>query len=168
VQAEAGDGRFVTTGFPPLEAKDFRSLLEWLDELDLRESFPDVHLLERAVARGGIDIAKESGDPEVLAIFAAGGAVLVHIAENVPGFEFFEGAQRRDLQCGVMFSPEEAFENPHFVARGFQVEVRHDELSRQVRYPGAPFTMRASPWAITRRPPLVGEHTGELLDRGQQ
>jgi hypothetical protein len=30
---------------------------------------------------------------------------------------------------------------------------------------GAPFKMSASPWAIARRPPLVGEHTEEILNQ---
>jgi hypothetical protein len=32
-----------------------------------------------------------------------------------------------------------------------------------VRYPGAPFLMAASPWRISRRAPLVGEHDAEIL-----
>ena len=62
-----------------------------------------------------------------------------------------------------MASPEEAFETEHFKARGFQVEVEHEELGRTVRYPGAPFLMPASPWRISRRAPLVGEHTDQIL-----
>ena len=65
--------------------------------------------------------AKDFGDPEVLAILGAGRAALMHIAANIPALDFFEGAQGRDLQCGIIFSPEEAYENRHFRARGFQV-----------------------------------------------
>ncbi len=165
VQVRAGDGRYVTTGFPPHEAEDFRVLLQWLDELDLRESCPEVFFLEIGIERGGIDVVKEWSDPEVLAIFGAVRTALVHIAEHIAAVDFFEGAQRRDFQCGIVFSPDEAFENPHFVARGFPTPVVHEELGREIRYPGAPFKMSASPWAIGRRPPLVGEHNGELLDR---
>jgi len=163
VQVRADDGRYVTTGFPPHEAEDFRVMLEWLDELGLRESCPEVFFLEIGIERGGIDLVKERGDPEVIAIFAAVRTALVHIAEHISAVDFFEGAQRRDLQCGIVFSPDEAFENPHFVARGFQTLVTHLELGREIRYPGAPFKMSASPWSIGRRPPLVGEHTEELL-----
>ena len=90
-------------------------------------------------------------------------AALVHIAEHIPAVAFFEGAQRRDLQVGVILSPEEAYDNEHFLARGFPVTVRHDELDRDIRYPGAPFVMSVSPWAIQRRPPRVGEHSAEVL-----
>ena len=163
VQVRAADGRYVTTGFPPQEAKDFQVMLDWLDKLGLRETCPEVFFLEIGIERGGINVVRDFDDPEVMAIFAAVRTALVHIATHIPAVDFFEGAQERDLQCGIIFSPEEAFENPHFVARGFQAVVEHPELDRTVRYPGAPFRMSASPWAIRRRPPLVGEHTVELL-----
>ncbi len=166
VQVRAADGRYVTTGFLPQDAKDFQALLDWLDELHLRATCPEVVFLQIGVERGGIDVVKERDDPEVIAIFGAARAALVHIAENVAALTFFEGAQHRDLQCGIIFSPDEAYENSHFSARGFQSTIRHDELGRDVRYPGAPFKMSASPWAIRRRPPLVGEHTGEALALG--
>jgi crotonobetainyl-CoA:carnitine CoA-transferase CaiB-like acyl-CoA transferase len=163
VQVRGADGRYVTTGFPPQEAKDFKVLLDWLDELNLRDTCPEAIFLEIGIERGGIDVAKDFGDPEVMAIFGAVRTALVHIAQHVPALTFFEGAQDRDLQVGIILSPEEAYENKHFVARNFQVKVDHDELGSTVRYPGAPFKMSASPWSIQRRPPLVGEHTEEVL-----
>ena len=163
VQGQAADGRYITSGFLPQSAQDYEAMLVWLDELDLRETCPEVFFLELGVERGGINVSKDFGDPEVLAILGAGRTALMHIAANIPALDFFEGAQGRDLQCGIIFSPEEAYENRHFRARGFQVRVKHDELAREVDYPGAPFKMAASPWAISRRPPLVGEHTEERL-----
>jgi crotonobetainyl-CoA:carnitine CoA-transferase CaiB-like acyl-CoA transferase len=163
VQVQAADGRYVTTGFPPQEAKDFRILLGWLDELGLRESCPEAFFLDMGIERGGINVAKESADPVVMAIFGAIRTALVYIAEHLSASEFFEEAQRRDFQCGIIFSPEEAFENPHFVARGFPTPVAHEELGREIRYPGAPFQMSKSPWAIQGRPPMVGEHTEAVL-----
>jgi benzylsuccinate CoA-transferase BbsE subunit len=163
VQVRAADGRHVTTGFLPQTARDFGAILEWLDELGLRETSPEVFFLDIGVARGGIDLATEYGEPEPMAILSSARAAMVHIAENVPALTFFEGAQQRDLQVGIILSPEEAYENHHFVARGAQVVVHHDELGRDLRHPGAPYRMTATPWAIRRRPPLVGEHTRELL-----
>ena len=46
---------------------------------------------------------------------------------------------------------------------GYIVEVEHPELGRTFRYPGAPYVFNGSPWSVRRRPPLVGEHTGEIL-----
>jgi crotonobetainyl-CoA:carnitine CoA-transferase CaiB-like acyl-CoA transferase len=163
VQVQATDGRYVTTGFLAQEAKDFQTLLNWMEELNLRETFPEAFFLELGIERGGINVGKDWEDPEVMAILGAVRAALVHIAENVAALAFFEGAQQRDLQVGIVLSPEEAYENQHFRARGFPVTVIHEELGRGVGYGGAPFKMPASPWSISRRPPLVGEHNVEIL-----
>jgi len=88
------------------------------------------------------------------------------IAENIDAYAFFIGCQTRGLAVGVIYSPEEAFEDPHFKARGFQVEVEHDDLGGTVRYPGAPYRLPASPWRISRRAPKLGEHDAEVLGEG--
>jgi crotonobetainyl-CoA:carnitine CoA-transferase CaiB-like acyl-CoA transferase len=85
------------------------------------------------------------------------------IASRVSAYDFFSGCQRAGLPAGVIYAPEEAFEDEHFRARGFQVEVEHPELDRSFRYPGAPYRFSASPWRISRRAPRLGEHTEEVL-----
>ncbi len=89
---------------------------------------------------------------------------MTFLASRLPAQELFVGAQRAGLTLGAIYSPEEAFEDPHFVARGFQVEVDHPELGRTVRYPGAPYAFEKSSWAISRRAPRLGEHTDEVLE----
>jgi len=43
------------------------------------------------------------------------------------------------------------------------VEVPHPELGRSFTYPGAPYRFEKSPWRISRRAPLLGEHEEEVL-----
>ena len=95
---------------------------------------------------------------------SAGREALKLIASRVSAYEFFLGCQKAGLPSGVIYSPEEAFEDEHFKARGFQVEVEHEDLGRKFRYPGAPYALPASPWRISRRAPKLGEHTDEVLD----
>ncbi len=162
-QMLCADGRYVTTGFPPRSQRDFEALVDWLVGLGLRDEFPDIVLLDLAVDRGGVTMAEITSDAVASEIFGAGREALCFIAERITAEEFFVGGQTRGLACGVVASPEEAFESEHFVARGFQVEVEHEELGRTIRYAGAPFLMSASPWRISRRAPHVGEHDGEIL-----
>jgi hypothetical protein len=139
-------------------------MLEWVRQLGLEEQFPEAIFLEMGAAlEGQLNLSLIGVDDEITAIFAAGRAALMLIAENVAAYDFFVGCQTRGLAVGVIYSPEEAYEDPHFKARGFQVEVRHEELGRSFRYPGAPYKLPASPWGISRRAPRLGEHDAEVL-----
>jgi crotonobetainyl-CoA:carnitine CoA-transferase CaiB-like acyl-CoA transferase len=51
----------------------------------------------------------------------------------------------------------------HYKARGFPVELWHEELGRTVTYPGAPFHMHASPWRLRGHAPRLGQHNEEIL-----
>ena len=55
------------------------------------------------------------------------------------------------------------FGDPHFVARGFPVEVAHPEHGRHFTYPGAPYRFTATPWRIRARAPQLGEHNAEVF-----
>lgn len=159
---QSSDGRWSHTGFPPRRAEEFQKLLEWLDDLGLRDEFPDSFFLELGAGRERINTGDIGRDPEATEIFRAARDGLGFVASHLTLQEFFEGAQARGLACGAVYTPEEALTNEHFVARGFPASVRHDDLGRDVTYPGAPFPMPASPLRVTRAP-HVGEHTDEVL-----
>jgi crotonobetainyl-CoA:carnitine CoA-transferase CaiB-like acyl-CoA transferase len=160
----ASDGRDVNTGFPPRNPKEMQVVVDWLDELGLRDEFPDVVLLEIGIERGGVQLSEVGQDDLATEIYGSGRDALMLIASKLTGHEFFVGAQERGLPCSVINAPEEAFDDEHFRARGFAVEVPHPELGRSFAYPGAPYKLPASPWRITRRAPRLGEHTAEVLD----
>ncbi|MGE0881770.1 MAG: CaiB/BaiF CoA transferase family protein [Acidimicrobiia bacterium] len=163
VQVPTADGGWITTGFPPRNPDQFRSLIEWIDGLGLRDEYPEVALLELGIERGGILNSEIGHDPLVTEIAGASRGALTFIASRISGLDFFKGAQERDLPVGYVASIEEAIFNEHLVARGFPTEVEHPELARTITYAGAPFKMHATPWSISRRPPLVGEHTDAVL-----
>ena len=112
------------------------------------------------------DQSRIGSDDTITAIFMAGREGLQLIASRVTAYEFFVGCQGAGLSVGAVFSPEEAFENEHFKARGFQVPVYHDDLDRTIRYPGAPYRLTGSPWRISSRAPALGEHNHLLPDPG--
>ena len=149
--------------FSPARAKEFAELLEWLDDLGLRDDFPDHVPRARRSTRDRINTGDIGRDPEATEIFRAAREGLGFVASHLTLQEFFLGAQERGLACGAIYAPEEAITNEHFVARGFPVDVIHEDLGRDVTYPGAPFPMPASPMRVTRAAPHVGEHTDEVL-----
>jgi crotonobetainyl-CoA:carnitine CoA-transferase CaiB-like acyl-CoA transferase len=163
-QMRCQDGRWVNTGVPPRSPADYGAILSWVRELGLEEDFPDAVFLEMGANLPGLLTYDRIGiDAEATAIFMAGRDALALIAANVSAYDYFIGCQRRGVAVGVIYSPEEAFEDEHFIARGFQVPVEHADLGRTFRYPGAPYRMTGSPWAIQRRAPKLGEHNAEVL-----
>jgi crotonobetainyl-CoA:carnitine CoA-transferase CaiB-like acyl-CoA transferase len=158
------DGRWVNTGVPPRAPADYGAILGWVRELGLEADFPEAIFLEMGAAMDKPLTYDRIGiDEEVTAIFMAGREALALIAAHVSAYDYFIGCQRRGVAVGVIYSPEEAFEDEHFRARGFQTPVTHEDLGRTFRYPGAPYRMTASPWRISRRAPRLGEHNAELL-----
>jgi crotonobetainyl-CoA:carnitine CoA-transferase CaiB-like acyl-CoA transferase len=75
---------------------------------------------------------------------------------------FREGQERRFPWAGV-YDIAQVLTVPQLRDRGFWTEVEHPELGTRVTYPGAPYKLSATPWAISRRPPHHDEHTNEVL-----
>jgi benzylsuccinate CoA-transferase BbsE subunit len=77
--------------------------------------------------------------------------------------DLLERAQTLRLPYASVRNPEALLDDAQLLARGYFVEVEHPELGRTVRYPGAPYLFNGSPWRVRRRPPLLGEHSSEIL-----
>jgi crotonobetainyl-CoA:carnitine CoA-transferase CaiB-like acyl-CoA transferase len=164
VQVRARDGRWVTTGVAPRRPREIGVLLAWLDELGLRDRFEAWPLLELGSRLDhDISLATVAQSADDAAIYGAVRDALNFIAQEIDSYDFFVGTQRRNMQCGIIYSPDEVIDDPHFRARGFAVEVEHPELGERFIYPGAPYRLSASPWRIRQRAPLLGEHTAEVL-----
>ena len=153
----------MNTGVLPRTPREFKGLLDWVDELDLRSEFPEAVFLEMAAGRDSLDRSKMAEDEEIVAMFMAARDAMGLIASRLSAKAFFLGAQRAGIPAGAVYAPEEAFEDEHFVARGFQQTLEHPELEASFRYPGAPYRFEKSRWALSRRAPLLGEHTEEVL-----
>jgi crotonobetainyl-CoA:carnitine CoA-transferase CaiB-like acyl-CoA transferase len=164
VQVRCADGRFVTTGVPPRTSRDFARLHGWLSELGLLEQLPEAVFLELAASRDEpVEMSAVETDPEAAAIMTAARAAMTLIAQSIPAYDFYVAGQERGFAVGAVMTPDEAFEDPHFVARGFQVEVDHPDLGATYRYPGVAMHSSAAPYRAPRRPPHLGEHSHDIL-----
>jgi len=77
--------------------------------------------------------------------------------------EIYRAGQRQGFPWAPIRTQDESLDDPHLHDRGFWVPVHHPELGRDFLYAGAPFLAPACPWRFARRPPLLGEHTAEVL-----
>jgi crotonobetainyl-CoA:carnitine CoA-transferase CaiB-like acyl-CoA transferase len=86
--------------------------------------------------------------------------IAAHTADEV-----YRGGQERRQSWGVVRAPDEALNDPHWEDRNFWAEVTGEgRESTPVRMPGAPYAFSATPWALRRPAPKLGEHTREVLD----
>jgi benzylsuccinate CoA-transferase BbsE subunit len=162
VQVRCRDGRYATTGVPARDPETFRKILDLLDRLGLREAFPSSPILELGAERDEpLNFADVQHDPLVAEILTAARDVVWFLGEHLDAYDFFVETQSIGLATGIIYSPGEAMQDPHFVERGFPVEIEHPELGRAFTYPGAPYRFTTTPWHATRAP-LLAEHQADL------
>jgi crotonobetainyl-CoA:carnitine CoA-transferase CaiB-like acyl-CoA transferase len=68
-----------------------------------------------------------------------------------------------EVPSGAINDVLDAFDSPQARARGMRVTVHHHSLG-PVDQVGVPVRLGATPASIRRAPPLLGEHTTEILD----
>jgi crotonobetainyl-CoA:carnitine CoA-transferase CaiB-like acyl-CoA transferase len=73
--------------------------------------------------------------------------------------ELFETA---GIPCGRVRSVPEALEGPQVAARGLLLELEHPRVGR-ARYVGSPIALDGAGRGSLRPPPLLGQHTEEVL-----
>jgi benzylsuccinate CoA-transferase BbsE subunit len=84
--------------------------------------------------------------------------VVQRILTTLSREEAMDVGQRTGYEIGAVYNAEDLLADPQLEARGFWVDVEHDELNRTIRYPGGPFVLSETPWRLDKRAPLLGEH----------
>jgi crotonobetainyl-CoA:carnitine CoA-transferase CaiB-like acyl-CoA transferase len=67
------------------------------------------------------------------------------------------------IPASPLLSPQQAIDDPHVRAMGYLQPVEYPGLPHPAPVIETPFRMSATPGTIRHRPPLLGEHTQELL-----
>jgi succinate---hydroxymethylglutarate CoA-transferase len=76
--------------------------------------------------------------------------------------EWIDKLRAAGVPCGPINSVGEALNNPHTLAREMVRSVRHPTAG-ELKMVGIPFRLNGTPAAIRRAPPLLGQHTEEVL-----
>ena len=150
IQLPTQDGGWVnvTRSGSALNPVRLRRLAEWMDQYGLAQDLMDDKYNDLATVQAD---AQHTTD------------VLANFFLNMPQEDIYRGGQERDFPWGAIRSMDEIMGDPHLEDRGFFVQVEHPELGRTFTYPGAAAIYNGSPWRISRRPPLIGEHNEEIL-----
>ena len=67
-----------------------------------------------------------------------------------------------EVPIGEVRDLAQVFADPGLVERGMVVAVTHPTIG-EIRLPGIPARLSATPGSIRRPPPLLGEHAAEIL-----
>jgi crotonobetainyl-CoA:carnitine CoA-transferase CaiB-like acyl-CoA transferase len=89
--------------------------------------------------------------------------LIANFIASLPAEEVYHAAQERGFTWGAVRAPEALLEDAHLHDRGFWKQVEHGELGRSYIYPGEPAIYNGSPWRISRRAPLIGEHNTDIF-----
>ena len=89
--------------------------------------------------------------------------LVANFIASLPADDVYHAAQERGFTWGAVRAPEALLDDPHLHDRGFWKQVEHEELGRSFVYPGEAAIYNGSPWQISRRAPLIGEHNSEIL-----
>jgi len=145
-------------------------IIEWLDCEGMAGDLKDPKWRETFQLMGDIRaLVALARDPLAL---AARLADFAHINEILGTFmkshtkgEIYRGAVAKRVMMVPVQSPKDILESPQLEALGYFVNVKHDELGMNLKYPGAPcYYISDAPWRISRRAPLIGEHNLEIYE----
>ncbi len=91
---------------------------------------------------------------------------LIPLLTKIIGFHpsryWLEGLEALGVPCGPINTVPEALTDPQVQARGMEIVMDHT-YARDVRFIGCPVKMSATPATYRRAPPLLGEHTKDVL-----
>jgi crotonobetainyl-CoA:carnitine CoA-transferase CaiB-like acyl-CoA transferase len=148
-QLATQDGHWVniTRSGLNLSPQRLRQLATWMDQYGLAQDLLDDKYQDRATIQ-----ANSVHLVQVLQDF------LAHLSQE----EAWHGGQNIGLPWGAVRSLADLMDDPHLHDRGFFVAVEHPELGQRFVYPGAAAIYNASPWRISRRAPLIGEHNQDV------
>jgi crotonobetainyl-CoA:carnitine CoA-transferase CaiB-like acyl-CoA transferase len=76
--------------------------------------------------------------------------------------EWIELLRAAGIPCGKIQSVGEICEDPQIIARDMVVRVEHPKAGA-MRVTGVPVKLSDTPGAVTLPPPLLGEHSGQVL-----
>lgn len=149
-QLRCKDGKYINASVAPLRLtpKQLRALAEWMNGDGMADDLLDEKYQDPQVIR-------ENGD-HIHKLF-------VEFAASKTQEEMYHGGQERGFTWGAIRTPDELLDDGHLKDRGFWTAVEHPELGRTFTYPGPAGIYNGSPWQISRRAPLIGEHNEEIL-----
>lgn len=149
-QFRAKDGTYVTALISGgLNPRNVRNLADLMDSYGMAGDLKDPRYQDPAIITANASHIIDG----LLAAFIA----------SLPAEEVYRAGQERGFTWGAVRAPEALLDDAHLHDRGFWKQVEHPELRRSFAYPGEAAIYNGSPWKISKRAPLIGEHNMEIF-----
>ena len=107
------------------------------------------------------------GDPEKLKeiedVFAEADVLVTRFFQRYPKEQLYVEGQKLRLLIGPVNGPKELSESEQLNYRNWFRTVSDPGRGRELRYPGAPWQLEATPAILSRPAPLLGEHNEEIF-----
>jgi len=147
-QLRCKDGKYVNASASRVTFRQFPTLVKWMDSHGLADNLTDERYQDSSVFNSEVAHIEK---------------VVENFVASLPRDEIAHGGQELGFNWGAVRTPDELIDEGHLNDRGFWVDVVHPELGKTFKYPGAAGIYNGSPWRISSRAPLVGEHNEEIL-----
>ncbi len=150
------DGQYVYPQMVNIGPDVWQRLVAWLDKRSMAEDLGDDRFLDPDVLGQNLGRVLD---------------VLEKTAATMTSDELWRAGQRMGLTWMRVNAPEDLLEDEQLIVRGFYQRVEHPEFQQAFLYPGPAYLYSETPWAIRRRPPLLGEDQallGQVLDQSRR
>jgi crotonobetainyl-CoA:carnitine CoA-transferase CaiB-like acyl-CoA transferase len=146
----------VTVGFGAVFGPATRRLFEWVHD----EGLCDEATRDKDWTAYGLHLLTGKEPLEGLARYTA---CIERLTLAHTKAELLEEAFRRRILLVPISNVRDMLDSEQLGAREYWTKVEHPELGRQIVYPGPFARLGATPIRYRRRPPLLGEHTREVV-----
>jgi len=138
-----------------------REIAKWMEdngiEYDTEEMERRIVLREK-VASGEMTLAEAFTQEELTVMQES----RIPLLEMLTKQQIYDYVLEKGFGWAPVSSPRDLVENEQLKARDYYVDVEHPELGTSIRYPGAPYKIKGTPWKIWNRAPRIGEHNSEI------
>lgn len=91
-------------------------------------------------------------------------SALSKIFSENPADVWLDALEKKGVPAGPIYTFDQIFSDPQVLHRGMLVEMDHASAGK-IKQTGVPVKLSETPGSIESPPPLLGEHTGEILQR---
>ena len=142
------------------------AVIEWMDEEGQADDLTDPQYANTFANFNLRILLDETEQAKHAPVLARAQEVLTEFYASKTSMELYEQGQARRLLIGQVATPADIGDSRHLEAREWWLEIEQPTTlgqdAAQLRFPGPPYRLSATPTSIQRPAPQVGEHNQDV------